>query len=52
MKEILFIIVLSKHQQHFKIVYIVDSVVQFSLITRQNKTDNSMSKDQQSIRRI
>jgi len=34
MKEVLFIIVLNRHQQHFKIIYIVDSVVQFNLITK------------------
>jgi len=34
MKEILFIIVSSRYQQHFKIVYIADNVVQFSLIAR------------------
>jgi len=33
-KEVLFIIILSKHQQHFKIVYIADNVVQFNLIAR------------------
>jgi len=44
MKEVLFIIVSSKHQQHFKIIYIADNVVQFSLIARRDETDNSTSK--------
>ncbi len=51
-KEVLFIIVSSRHQQHFKIVYITDNVIQFSLIARWDEINDSMSKSQQSIRRI
>ncbi len=43
-KEVLFIIILSKYQWHFKIIYLADNVVQFSLIARWDKTDDSMSK--------
>jgi len=52
MKEILFIIFLNKHQRHFEVIYITDSVVQFSLIARQDETNDIMNKSQQSIRRI
>ena len=52
MKEVLFIIVSDRHQWHFKIIYIADSVVQFSLIAKWNEIDDSTSKSRQSIRRI
>ncbi len=41
MKEVLFIIVLSRYQQHFKIIYIANNVVQFSLITRWDETQKT-----------
>ncbi len=51
-KEVLLIIVSDKYQQHFKIIYITDNVIQFSLITKQDEIDNSMSKSQQNIKSI
>jgi len=34
MKEVLFIIFSDRHQQHFEIIYIIDSIIQFSLIAK------------------
>ncbi len=52
MKEVLFFIFLNRFQWCFKIIYIIDSIIQLSLIARWDETDDLMSKSQQSIRCI
>ena len=51
-KKVLFFIFSDRYQQHFKIVYIADNVIQFNLITRWNEINDSISKSWQSIKCI